>query len=119
MTAEVWKVMATKKRHVKAVIQFRRAKESEWQETNPILRLGEPALSTDKNKIKVGVGDKHWSELDYLTGEIELDYLELANLPSINEVTLMGDKDSSDLGLQEEMDALLESDIDRIIFGGI
>lgn len=111
--------MATKRRHIKAVIQFRRATEAEWQTVDPILHLGEPALSTDKNKIKVGVGDKHWSELEYLSGETELSYLELADLPSINEVTLVGDKDSTDLGLQEEMDALLESDIDRIIFGGI
>lgn len=111
--------MATKKRHVKAIIQFRRATEAEWIQLDPVLRLGEPALSTDKNRIKVGVGNKKWSQLTYLDGDDEINYLQLANLPSINEVTLEGDKNSSDLGLQEEMDALLESDIDTILFGGI
>ena len=114
--------MATKKKHIKAVIQFRRAKESEWREVDPILHLGEPALSTDINKIKVGVGNKHWSELSYIGGSGGAgvsDYRDLEGLPSINQITLLGDKDSSELGLQEEMDALLESDIDRIIFGGI
>ena len=114
--------MATVKRHVKAVIQLRRATEQEWIELDPILREGEPALSTDKNKLKIGVGDKHWSELSYISssgGAGVSDYKDLEGLPSINQITLLGDKDSSELGLQGEMDALLESDIDRIIFGGI
>ncbi len=114
--------MAIKRRHVKAVIQLRRATEQEWIELDPILREGEPALSTDKNKLKIGVGNKHWSELSYIGGSSGggvSDYRDLEGLPSINQVTLLGDKDSSELGLQEEMDALLESDIDRIIFGGI
>ena len=59
----------TKKRHVKAVIQLRRATEAEWIERDPILRLGEPAVSIDINRLKIGTGDKHWSELDYLGGE--------------------------------------------------
>ena len=58
--------MATKNRHVKAVIQLRRATEQEWIDYNPILRVGEPALSTDVYKLKVGNGTAHWSELDYL-----------------------------------------------------
>lgn len=115
--------MATRRRHVKAVIQFRRATEKEWRAADPILRMGEPALSIDKNKLKIGVGNKHWSELQYLTnsggGGGTSDYEELINLPSINSVTLLGDKESSELGLQEEMDAILESEIDRILFGGI
>ena len=111
--------MAIKHKHVKAVIQLRRATEKEWIEVDPILRVGEPALSTDKNKIKVGVGNKKWSELEYLSDIDTIDYLKLSNLPSINETILVGDKNGADLGLQEEMDALLESDIDRIIFGWI
>lgn len=39
--------MAIVKKHVKAIIQLRRATEPEWIEVNPILRVGEPALSTD------------------------------------------------------------------------
>jgi len=58
--------MATIKKHVKAIIQLRRAKESEWIEVDPILRVGEPALSTDIYKLKIGNGQSHWSELEYL-----------------------------------------------------
>lgn len=60
--------MATKRRHVKAVIQLRRATEHEWIELNPVLRLGEPALSTDVYKLKIGDGKRHWKEIPYLTG---------------------------------------------------
>lgn len=111
--------MATKKRHVKAIIQFRRGTEAEWIAKNPILREGEPALSVDKDLIKVGDGKRHWSQTPYLSDREAVDYLSLYNLPSINEVVLKGDKTGSDLGLQEEMDALEEADIDRILFGGI
>lgn len=58
--------MATKIRHVKAVIQLRRATESEWIERNPILRKGEPAYSTDVNKLKIGDGNTDWINLEYL-----------------------------------------------------
>ncbi len=59
--------MATVKKHVKAVIQLRRATEQEWIDYNPILRVGEPALSTDVYKLKVGDGRTHWMDLPYLT----------------------------------------------------
>ena len=58
--------MAMVSRHVKAVIQLRRATEPEWIEVNPILRVGEPALSTDVYKLKIGNGQTHWADLDYL-----------------------------------------------------
>lgn len=57
--------MATKKR-VKAIIQLRRATEAEWVRVDPVLRKGEPALSTDVYKLKIGDGVKKWSEIDYL-----------------------------------------------------
>ena len=59
--------MAIKRRHVKAVIQLRRATEREWIELNPILRVGEPALSTDAYKLKIGDGQRHWKQIPYLT----------------------------------------------------
>lgn len=58
--------MATVRKHIKAIIQLRRATEAEWIEVDPILRLAEPALSTDVYKLKVGDGHKRWSELEYL-----------------------------------------------------
>lgn len=57
--------MATKKR-VKAIIQLRRATEAEWVRVDPVLRKGEPALSTDVYKLKIGDGVKKWSEIGYL-----------------------------------------------------
>lgn len=66
MTEEMYTDMATVKKHIKAIIQLRRATEAEWIEVDPILRLAEPALSTDVYKLKVGDGHKHWSELEYL-----------------------------------------------------
>ena len=73
MTEEMYTDMATVKKHIKAIIQLRRATEAEWIEVDPILRLAEPALSTDVYKLKVGDGQKHWSELEYLNdAEFEL-----------------------------------------------
>lgn len=54
-----------KKKRIKAIIQLRRATEAEWISRNPVLRLAEPALSTDVNKIKYGDGVSTWSELKY------------------------------------------------------
>lgn len=58
--------MATKIRHVKAIIQLRRGTEAEWISKNPVLVKGEPAYSTDINKLKIGDGVHTWSELEYL-----------------------------------------------------
>lgn len=46
------------------------------------------------------------------------DYDKLKNRPKINSITLEGDKKASDLSLQEAMDAILEPDIDKMIYGG-
>lgn len=108
--------MAIKRKRIKAVIQFRRATESEWVAVDPILRIGEPALSIDKNMIKIGDGSTAWSQLSYIT---DFDYSQIKNLPKINNITLLNNKTSADLGLQDEMDVISESDIDRIIFGGL
>ena len=59
--------MAIPKKRIKAVIQLRRATEAEWIDHNPVLRLGEPALSTDVNKLKYGDGKSTWSELRYVS----------------------------------------------------
>lgn len=69
--------MATIKRHVKAIIQLRRATEQEWIDYNPILRVGEPALSTDKNKLKIGNGTDRWADIPYL---LETEYQQIIDL---------------------------------------
>ena len=50
--------------------------------------------------------------------KIEKDYNLLDNQPSINEVTLIGNKTSEELGLEPTIQDLSEQDIDIIIFGG-
>lgn len=78
--------MATKIRHVKAVIQLRRATELEWIERNPVLRKGEPAYSTDVNKLKIGDGTKDWITLPYVssvTKEAILDTLSEAKVEDL------------------------------------
>ena len=69
--------MATKTRHVKAIIQLRRATEPEWVAKNPVLRLGEPVYSTDVNKLKIGDGIHVWSEIPYL---LQTEYEEIMEL---------------------------------------
>ena len=74
---EMYTDMAIVKKHVKAIIQLRRAKESEWIEVDPILRVGEPALSTDVYKLTIGTGHDHWSDIPYL---LQHEYEEIMAL---------------------------------------
>ena len=69
--------MAIVNKHVKAVIQLRRAKEQEWIDLNPILRVGEPALSTDVYRLKIGNGHDYWSDIPYL---LENEFNEIMEL---------------------------------------
>ena len=71
--------MAIIKKHIKAIIQLRGAREEEWIEVNPILREREPALSTDVYKLKIGNGRDHWADIPYLSQpefEYILDWIE-------------------------------------------
>ena len=123
--------MATIKKHVKAIIQLRRATEQEWIDYNPILRVGEPALSTDKNSLKIGNGRDHWLDLPYLfqeeidklikigyglirdpvTGALSVDYSGALTLPSIENVVLKGNKTFPELGV----DAISGDDLLEIL----
>lgn len=85
-------------------IQLRRGTATQWTSVNPVLASGEMGIETDTNKFKFGDGTTAWNNLDYvITGEVITDYTELDNLPSINNITLTGNKSASDLGLQEEL----------------
>ena len=77
MMAEMWTDMAIKKKRVKAIIQLRRATESQWIDKNPILREGEPAFSMDKMMLKIGNGIAHWSELPYIPRTITADIVNI------------------------------------------
>jgi len=45
--------------------QLRRANESDWDSTNPVLLPGEPAISLDTRQIKIGTGAT-WRDTDYI-----------------------------------------------------
>lgn len=77
MMEETYTDMAIVRKHVKAIIQLRRATEPEWIEVDPILRVGEPALSTDVYRLKIGNGHDHWSEIPYL---LQNEYEEIMEL---------------------------------------
>ena len=44
-------------------------------------------------------------------------YPPLAEKPQINNITLIGNKTSHDLGLQDEIELATEHDIDKILYG--
>lgn len=55
------------------------------------------------------------NDMNVIFGEhietVTSDYEKLSNLPSINSVTLIGDKTSSDLSLQDAMDTISNLEI--------
>lgn len=46
------------------------------------------------------------------------DYNKLSNKPTINTVTVEGNKLGFDYNLQDRMEAITEAEIDEIIYGG-
>lgn len=59
-------------------------------------------------------------ELDIASGGSSTNhYDKLLNLPKINDVELIGNKSSSELKLQGEMEALSNMDIENLLKGGI
>ena len=51
---------------IKTTFQLRRGLEAVWQKNNPILALGEPGFSIDKNRLKIGDGVTSWKELLFI-----------------------------------------------------
>jgi hypothetical protein len=49
----------------KTNLQFRRADEKYWNETNLILKYGEPGYNKDEKSFKIGDGVTPWSQLSY------------------------------------------------------
>ena len=50
------------------MIQFRRGTTKSWRSTKIKLASGQPGYDKDKNKIKIGDGEKLWNELPYASG---------------------------------------------------
>jgi len=66
-------------------IQLRRATESEFRTSNPILKAGEPAFCIDTKLLKIGDGSTPWSELSvFLEGGYSRTFTTTFDIPSIN-----------------------------------
>ena len=58
-------------------------------------------------------------EIDRGGGSEMVNYnTQVFNKPSINDVILIGNKKSKEIGVQDYMDTITEQDIDEIMFGG-
>ena len=95
--------MATKKKRVKAIIQLRRATESQWIEKNPILREGEPAFSIDKMMLKIGDGSTHWSDLPYIPRTITSDIIDILEGYRVEDLL-----DGEDYATKEYVDEVIQ-----------
>ncbi len=58
-------------KRIKAIIQFRRGTSTDWEQINPILRVGEPGYATDLDKFKIGDGINEWNNLKWKDGDSE------------------------------------------------
>ena len=88
-----------KKQKIRGVV--RNASEREWLNVNPVPDKGELVYTTDTNTLKIGDGLTHYDDLPTISGGGSggtTDYSQLSNKPSINSVTLLGNKTAADLG---------------------
>lgn len=77
-------------------------------------------VSLSEHKFKaslLGVSDMA-AKFDSVTKVSAENYEELYNKPQINGVELSGDKSGADLRLQEQMNTLSQTDIEKILYLG-
>ena len=101
MTSSIVNSITTTPRKQKIRGVVRNAIEKDWIDANPVPDKGEIIYTSDKNTLKVGDGVKKYVDLPSIAGggSGTTDYDNLSNKPSINNVTLSGNKTSADLGL--------------------
>lgn len=51
------------------VFRLRRGTAIEWTEANPILRVGEPGVEIDTQRLKIGNGITSWVGLPYISND--------------------------------------------------
>jgi hypothetical protein len=73
-------------------IRIRRDDTSGWNNSNPVLGLGEPGYEINSRQIKIGNGVDTWSNLEYIT--IPQDYIDD---PTV--MLVIGDKASNKLDI--------------------
>jgi len=68
------------------IIQLRRDTKDNWEKYDPVLAAGEIAVQLDTYQIKIGDGQKKWSELPFVSNgflDEPEDYLHRINVTSI------------------------------------
>ena len=58
--------MPAPNRFVTARLSLRKGTSKEWEDSDPVLMLGEPAYDTTTNKFKIGDGESKWGKLPYV-----------------------------------------------------
>lgn len=117
-------------RKIKTIFQVRRAFSEQWQERNPILRVGEPGFSIDEGKLKIGDGKTAWNELPYIGGDIEqggvINKKTFFEFPSIGDPNFIYKAEDekklyqwNSTALKYEVVSSAEAELDiEVIFGG-
>ena len=61
-------------------MQQKRGLASRWTSTNPVLLAGELGVESDTNKMKIGDGTTHWTDLAYVkTDTKQIAYTHVQN----------------------------------------
>lgn len=80
-------------------------------------------MENERIEIPIKISLKQDNPLKANFGDVQMihtdNYEDLFNKPSINDVTLIGNKTSDELRLQSRMQTVSESEIDDIIYGGV
>lgn len=77
-------------KRVKTIFQVRRALSEEWNQVNPILRVGEPGFAIDTYELKIGNGVSRWKELPVSGSSGSTSGLYVA--PNKTDFPLVGDE---------------------------
>lgn len=74
----------------------------------------------DKANFKINENQKatFTTDYSYTVGSGTNNYEKLYNKPQINDITLIGNKTSEELGLEPTISDITEQDIDEMIYGG-
>lgn len=75
-------------------------------------------LLEDQGTIDVLIDETKETKIDIGQGGGTTNYNVLTNKPSINGVTLVGDKTSKEIQVQDLMDEITPQEIDQILYGG-
>lgn len=76
------------------LLRFRRGTTDEWELEDPILELGEPVYDITKESIKIGDGEHHFKDLDYIGADWEME--EDYDFGDIDEAPIVPGPDDKD-----------------------